>query len=340
MKRYSSPLTSVLPLAAGIGLITWLAQRRRRHALEDRVVLITGGSRGLGLCLAREFGRRGASLVLVARDPQELERAAQELRMRGAPVHTIAADIRDEATAKRAIAETVAAMGRLDVLVNNAGIISVAPLADTTESDFHAAMETHFWAPLRFMRAAQPYLQKARGRVVNISSIGGLVAVPHLAAYSASKFALGGLSDAFRAEWAPAGIKVTSVFPGLLRTGSHLQARFRGEQSREFDWFAISSATPFSSMNADRAARKIVNACEEGAPRLILTTQAKLLHLGTALFPSLSACVAAFVSKLLPAARGETATVKGDALRASFPVGWLLALLDRAASKNNERRAV
>src|SRR6201982_336127 len=99
------------------------------------------------------------------------------------------------------------------------------------------------------------------GRIVNISSMGGKVAMPHFAPYSASKFALTGFSDAIRSELARENIHVTTVAPGLMRTGSHVNAQFKGEHDAEFGWFAAASGMPLISMNAERAARKILAAC-------------------------------------------------------------------------------
>lgn len=309
---------------------------RTRYRLQGKVVLITGGSRGLGLCLAREFARQGAALMLLARDGEELARAAHELTARGAKVRTLIGDVRLKKTADQAIAETIREFGRLDVLVNNAGIIKVAPLDNLSDADFGEAMETHFWGPLHFMRAAVPFLRNTRGRIVNISSVGGLVAIPHLSAYSASKFALTGLSDAFRAELAPEGIKVTTVCPGLMRTGSHIQAKFKGHTREEFRWFALSSATPLTSMSAERAASQIVSACRLGAPHLTLSIQARLLHLGSVLLPSAWVAMVSGVNRILPASRPGTEQQKGGEIPTDYLLKWLTGLLDRASRKNNE----
>jgi NAD(P)-dependent dehydrogenase (short-subunit alcohol dehydrogenase family) len=324
------------PLAAGL-----LGAAITHHffggiSFRGRVVLITGGSRGLGLVLARQLAREGAQLMLLARDRLELERAAAELREEGAAVRTFQGDVTDEETAARAVQATIDAYGRLDVLINNAGIIVVSPLENLTEEDFAEAFATHFWAPLRFMNAALPHLKRTRGRIVNISSIGGKIALPHLASYTASKFALAGLSDAYRAELAKDGISVTSVFPGLLRTGSHVHALFKGQQEREFAWFALGSATSFSSANSLRAARQILRACRHGTPQLVISVQARMAILGATLFPNLTARLAATMNRLLPAP-GETHRAQpGLEIRAAFPPHWMTILPDRASRLNNE----
>jgi short-subunit dehydrogenase len=307
-----------------------------RFSFGGRVVMITGGGRGLGLVLARRFAAEGARLVLVGRDEEELRRAQDELRKCGVAVRTIVADVTVADAAERAMAETMQAFGRLDVLVNNAGIIVVGPLESMTEEDYTRAMGTHFWGPLRFMRAALPHLARTRGRIVNICSVGGKIAVPHLATYSASKFALAGLSDAFRAEVASLGVKVTTVFPGLMRTGSHIRAQFKGRQSREYAWFALGSATPLSSMSATRAGRKIVKACRRGTPQLVLSLQARGAVLASSLFPNAFARAMRWMARALPSGTGNGETRPGWLARNSFPPAAVMELAERASLANNE----
>ncbi len=135
--------------------------------------------------------------------------------------------------------------GRIDMLVNNAGVMHVGPLEHMAYGDYHQAMNVHFWGALHCTEAVLPYMRRRRsGRIVNIASIGGLIAVPHLAPYSASKFALVGYSDAVRAEVAKDGIRVTTVCPGLMRTGSAVNALVKGRHEAEFAWFGTLSSLP------------------------------------------------------------------------------------------------
>jgi NAD(P)-dependent dehydrogenase (short-subunit alcohol dehydrogenase family) len=336
---------------AGLGL--WAAARaiRRRPAIDfrDRVALITGGSRGLGLLLARELAAQGARLVLVARDAEELDLARRELVAgSGLRVLALPCDVRDRKDAEWAVGAAVERFGRLDVLINNAGVIQVGPLAHMGLEDFADALNVHFWGPLYFIRAALPHLRRQQGaRIVNIASIGGKIAVPHLAPYSASKFALVGLSNALHSELArdgsdgsngSHGIAVTTVCPGLMRTGSHVNARFKGRRSEELAWFAVSDALPFSSMNGRRAARQILEACRHGEPHLILTPQARLAAAAAALMPGLTARALELVTRLLPA----PADTDGDEARPGWQQSsrWvpsrLTRLADEAAVANNE----
>jgi NAD(P)-dependent dehydrogenase (short-subunit alcohol dehydrogenase family) len=333
--------------AAGLtGLALWGIARavRRRPAIDfrGRVALITGGSRGLGLLLARELARQGARLVLVARDAEELDLARRELAAdSGHRVLALPCDVRDRREAEWAVNAAVERFGRLDILINNAGVIQVGPLAHMDLEDFEEALDVHFWGPLYFIRAALPHLRRQEGaRIVNIASIGGKIAVPHLAPYSASKFALVGLSNALHSELAREGVCVTTVCPGLMRTGSHVNARFKGRRSAELAWFAISDALPFSSINGERAARQILEACRHGEPHLILTQQARLAAAAATLMPGLTACALTLVNRFLPA----PAESDGDEARP----GWqhtsrwvpsrLTRLADEAAVANNELR--
>src|SRR5437762_3223015 len=165
-------------VAAAAGFWFGLKRAIARSFYRGKVVLITGGSRGLGLILARELARRGARLAICARDAAELERARKELAARGANVLTLQCDVGNEAQVRAMVGETVRRFGRLDVLINNAGIIQVAPLASMRVIDFREAMETNFFGVLHATLAALPHLSRGgRGRVINICSIGGAVAV-------------------------------------------------------------------------------------------------------------------------------------------------------------------
>ncbi len=209
-----------------------------------------------------------------------------------------------------------------------------------TREDFERAMRLHFWAPFELISQIVPEMRTwGGGRIVNISSIGGKVAVPHLAPYSASKFALTGFSDAIRAELARDNIHVTTVAPGMMRTGSHVNAKFKGKHDAEFGWFAASAGAPLISMNADRAARKILAACRRGQPSLTLTFAARTAILGNALFPNLTGYWMKIVNRFLPKAGDHEGNQSraGSQTRRLIP-GWLTYLADRATRRNNEER--
>lgn len=181
-----------------------------------------------------------------------------------------------------------------------------------TRNDFEEAMALHFWAPLLMMQECLPLLARSPlKRIVNIASFGGKIALPHMAPYCASKFALVGLSDAVRAEVAEQGIRVTTVCPGLVRTGSHLNALFKGEHEEEFAWFSAGMAIPGSAIPAQRAARQIVEASRHGEGQLIITPQAKLAVAAQALFPNTTAAVLQWMNRLLPHTQAGTERYSG-----------------------------
>src|SRR5204862_7805018 len=234
--------------------------------------------------------------------------------------------------------EVVKKRGTVDVLINNAGIIQVGPLEHMKLRDFQDAMAIHFWGPLHTILAAVPIMRRnGGGRIVNISAIGGKIGVPHLAPYGASKFALTGFSDAIRAELARDNIHVTTVAPGLMRTGSHVNAQFKGKHDAEFAWFSASAGAPLISMDADRAARKILAACGRGQPSLTLTFAARGAIVGNALFPNLTGYLMKFINGFLPGAAAENGS---QSRAASQPPrrtpGSLTRLADRATKENNE----
>jgi len=309
----------------------------RSFAYAGRVVVITGGSRGLGLLMARELKKQGARLALLARNREELMRAKEDLDGRHALA--ITCDVGDRAQVQQAMDIVMQHFGRIDVLVNNAGVIQVGPLQHMTYGDYHQAMNVHFWGAFHCTEAVLPHMRQRRsGRIVNIASIGGLVAVPHLAPYTASKFALVGYSNAVRAEVARDGIRVTTVCPGLMRTGSAINAQMKGRHEAEFAWFAALSSMPLLSIDARRAARKIVAAARRGEPNLTITPQARLLALLDRLMPNALARVMVMANRMLPGPEslwGNESWPGRESRPRQLP--RLVTLLgDRAAVRNNE----
>ncbi len=228
--------------------------------------------------------------------------------------------------------------GQIDVLVNNAGTIAVGPMDVMTVEDYEQAMRVHFWGPLYAVLAVLPEMKRrGTGRIVNVSSIGGKISVPHLLPYSASKFALVGLSEGLRAELREDGILVTTVCPGLMRTGSPRNASFKGRHEAEYAWFKISDSLPLTSINARRAARQIIDAARHGDSEVVLTVQAKAAALFHGVFPGLTADILGLVNRLLPEAGGiGTRRAKGRASESELSRSWLAALTDRAAEENNQ----
>ena len=277
----------------------------RQFALRDsfahKVVVITGGSRGLGLALARRLAREQARLAILSRDEQELGRAKSDLLKYCSVVTTWQCDIKDELAVQSTIQNIANHFGRIDNLINNAGEIVGGPLATMTREDFRNALDIHFWAPLSVTFATLPHLREGcAARIINITSFGGKLAVPHLAPYCVSKFALVGFSDALRAELASKNIFVTTVAPGLMRTGSHKNAFFKGDHQKEFTWFSLGAGNPLVSMGADRAARQILSAARRRKPELVVTLVARSAIIVQALLPNLMARIVKLAARFLP----------------------------------------
>lgn len=327
--------------AAGIGavLVTRAVIKRvREYDLAGKVVLITGGSRGLGLVLAREFLSQGARVAICARDEEDLERAAEDLRRYSPAVFATSCDVSDQQQVEAMINQVRQQFGRIDVLVNNAGVISVGPAEEMTIADYEEAMQTNYWAALYTMMAVVPEMRlRGAGRIVNISSIGGKIGVPHLVPYSASKFALVGLSQGLQAELKKDSVVITTVCPGLMRTGSPRNANFKGQHRAEYAWFIVSDSSPLTSISAERAARRIVTACKRGEAELVLSLQAKLATKLNALFPEMTADLLGLANRLLPEPGGiGTATAKGRESESEVSNSWLTTLDEEAARKNNQ----
>ena len=312
---------------------------RRAIDFKGRCVVIFGGSRGLGLVIARELVAEGAHVVLSARDPEELDRARSSIEGDPSLISTRPCDIRDREQVRHTIDSVAEELGAIDVLINDAGIIQVGPFEHMAMADFEDALATHFWGPLFAIDAALPHMKRGGARrIVNISSIGGKIAVPHLIPYCASKFALTGLSEGLRIELAKDGFAVTTVCPGLMRTGSTYNAKFKGQHRREFAWFHTADALPGISIDARRAARKIIDACRHGDAELIFTPLARMAVILNGLFPGALTATSSVAHRLMP----ETNPDGGNQMR----TGWqsisnaapstLTGLADRAAAANNE----
>ncbi|PJJ60842.1 SDR family NAD(P)-dependent oxidoreductase [Hymenobacter chitinivorans] len=333
--------------AAGAGVLmaaaTLFVNRRGSYDLNGRVVLITGGSRGLGLVLARQAVVEGARVAICARDADELERARQDLRACGAAeadVLTLSHDITNEAEVRALVAEVETRLGPIDVLINNAGIILGGPLENMDVRDYEESMNLHFWAPLHAMYAVLPSMRRrGAGRIVNISSLGGKVALPHLMPYSASKFALVGLSEGFRAELKQYDISVTTVCPGLMRTGSPGHAMVKGQQQQEYAWFSVADSLPGLTMSADQAARQIWNACRRGDGEVILSLPAKLLAAFHGLLPGTTTDILSWLNRALPATGDSPAANlrrTGYESESAVSRSPLTILTRKAAAENNE----
>jgi short-subunit dehydrogenase len=327
---------SVLAIVAAKKI--WDRLRTGGYTLSGKTVVITGGSRGLGLALARRFADENAKVAILARDKQTLERARVKLSRRNTKIMAVPCDVTDRGQLEAALERVRHHFGSIDVLVNNAGLIAVGPMESMTLRDYSDSLNLHFWAPLHAALAVMREMRRHKeGRIVNISSIGGKISVPHLLPYSAGKFALSGFSEGLRSEVAKDGIRVTSVYPGLMRTGSPRNATFKSKHRSEYAWFSVSDSLPGLSIGADRAARKIVTACKRGDSHLIVSLPAKVAIKLNHLLPATSSSVLSAVNRVLPGPGGiGKRSRKGEQSKSWISPSWLTALDELAARRNNE----
>lgn len=337
-------ITSALAIAAAAGSAYFMARagsrQRKDYRFQDKVVLITGGSRGLGLELARQFASHGAHLVLCARDAAELDTARMELEATGAKVLALPCDVADRAQVSGMVEVVLGHFGRIDVLVNNAGTMVVSPIEHVTMEDYHDAMNTNFWGAVNVAYEVVPHMQERRsGRLVNISSIGGKIGVPHMTAYSASKFALSGWSRALRGELAKDNVWVTTIYPGLMRTGSPRHASFKGQYQAEYAWFKVADSLPGISVSSEHAAISIVEAVARGENEAVIGMPAKAAILFDSLVPEISGDVLAVAGRMLPAPGGIGTGMRAGA-DSETPVtrSVLTTLTQDAERANNELR--
>lgn len=242
-----------------------------------QVILITGGSDGIGAEMARQLAARhgaGLALVLAGRSRDKLDAVAAQCRERGTQVLCVAMDVGEEAQCRALVEQAVREFGRLDGLVNNAGISAQALFDDVRAEDLHwyeSLMKVNLWGAVWCTHAALPHLKASRGRIVAVSSLSGLLGVPGRTAYSATKFAMTGFFEALRAELKSTGVSVTIAFPGVVIT----QLRHRGYNARG-EAAGFSGLKEHDAMTADECARLIVQGMERRQRDIVMTAKGKL----------------------------------------------------------------
>ena len=326
-------------IGAGTFLIANTIYKALNHYdLKGKVVLVTGGSRGLGLVLARQLAAKGARLAICARTPEQLGQAHVELEGLGAEVISMTVDVSDQRQVQAMIIDILEHYGKLDVLINNAGIVQVGPQENMGVNEYEQAMKANFWSALYTMLAVIPYFkEQGGGRIVNVTSIGGKIAVPHLLPYTASKFALVGLSEGMNAELKKDNILVTTVVPNLMRTGSPRNVTVKGDHEAEYAWFKLADSSTFLSQSAETAAAEIIKAIEQGESEAILSATAKVATILQGFAPGWMNLLMGIANKLLlPDTRAG-----GDVSKKGYESESALSIAggrksDQEAVKNNE----
>lgn len=290
--------------ASLITLPLWLL--RSKYNLLGRSVVITGGSRGLGLALAEAFLAEGAKVTLLSRDEEELNRARHHLlayfgSSAESDILALPCDVTNENQLKECLGTIRQNFDRIDVFINNAGSVLVAPFETFGREDYEAQMKIHFYASVQATQALLPiFKEQKEGRIINISSIGGKFGVPHLSGYCASKFALAGFSQSVQAELKKFNIHVMTVYPGLMRTGSPAQAVFKGSHEKEFAWFSIFGLMPGLTISPGAAADRIIEAVKNNEYEVIISPFAKLAVFAHGVFRDFFADFNALFDRLLP----------------------------------------
>ncbi|QDT07244.1 Putative ketoacyl reductase [Rubripirellula lacrimiformis] len=338
MNNLSKLMLTVGGSYAALQLARTVVRRGRNFDWRYKRVVITGGSRGLGLVIARQLADQGARLAICARDEGGLRKAEAELRHLGAEVISQPCDVRSPKQVAEFIDRVTRQFDGVDVLINVAGIITVGPLESMTVDDFRDSMDTNCFGALHTAMNVLPWMrEQGWGRIVNVASIGGKRSVPHMLPYATSKFALVGLSNGMRAELKQHNIFVTTACPGLMRTGSPRNAIFKGQHRDEYAWFSIGDSLPVFSMNAEQAAKQILQACRHGRGDLFVHSPLNISVMLQQLFPEITQEILSLAAAVLPTMGGiGRDAAKGHQSESAWSPSVLTTLTQRAAAANNQ----
>ena len=328
--------------AAGYKAVTHVLRGGYRFA--GRTCVVTGGSRGFGLVLARKLVRAGASVAVCARDADQVRRAADELARRSDPRRVVGGvcDVTDRESVRRFLADVTGKLGPVEVLVNNAGLISFGPQASLTPQDYEDSLATHFWGPYFFTEEVLPGMKRRReGRILNVASIGGRVPLTHGNAYTVGKHALVGYSEGLRTEALRHGVSITTACPGLMRTGSPRHALIRGRHEVEYAGFKLLDSLPGLSCSAEHAAAEALEALRAGRGEVISPLPFAAAAAFHGVFRNFSLDLLGLLGRALPDAPGAigrqtTPAVKGYEAETPLTRSPLTALTRAAAVRNNE----
>jgi NAD(P)-dependent dehydrogenase (short-subunit alcohol dehydrogenase family) len=342
-------LKTVMKVGAGVGLAFGARKaldEAREEDLHGEVALVTGGSSGLGLQMARELADEGARLVICARGEDELQRAGEDLEARGAEVLAIQCDVGNREDVRHMIATAVEQFGSIDLLICNAGVIQVGQFQSMEAEDFHEALDIMFFGALYPILEVLPHMrERGEGRIALVTSIGGKISVPYLLPYNSAKFAAVGLGEGLRAELQDEGITVTTIVPGLMRTGSYVNAEFSGEpDGRESTYrvFSALSSLPLLTTSGEDAAKAFIGAIKRGDAQIIYPPQYSLLARVHGVAPAVTMAAMSVADRLLPDTGDHQGQVLGEAIDDQQPdegVWRLLTTLGRKAARAMQPRS-
>ena len=288
-------------VVGGLLATRMLNKQKRFLELPNRVVLITGGTRGLGLVMARRLAKKGAKVAICGRDQDSIDGASEQLGKLTADFLCIKCDVTSKSEVKEMVEQIREHWGEVEVLINNAGIIQVGPIENMQEEDYQRSLEVHFWGAYNLIQEVLPAMKTAgSGRIVNIASINAKVSFPHLLPYTVGKYALSGFSEGITSELANYGIRVTSVYPGLMRTGSPRNIDVKARHKKEYAWFKVSDSLPVLSMSAEKAASEIIKSMQYGSKILNLGWPTKIATFIEGIAPGLNIRIFELANKFLP----------------------------------------
>ncbi|MBO0810718.1 MAG: SDR family oxidoreductase [Microlunatus sp.] len=261
---------------------------------------MAGASRGLGLALARELGRAGYRVVITSRTAADLDRARATIAAEGTAVRSIVSDVTDPAAARGVVDEVETTWGPIETVIAVAGVLQVGPVPEKAEA-YDQSIDIMLRGPVNVVQAALgPMRARGHGHIGIVSSIAGLIPVPHLVPYTTAKFGALGFSRGLATELRGSGITVSTITPGLMRTGGHWHADYSGQPEREYAWFTLVSALPVISTDAGRAAKIIVAGVLRGRSKIIFTLPARLGDVLYRLSPKAAESMLGWAALLLP----------------------------------------
>jgi short-subunit dehydrogenase len=282
------------------------------RSLKDKVIVITGGSKGLGLVLARQLLEEDCKL----RSKEELQLAQENI---GKNVFIKTCDVARREEVDEFLLAVIRHYGQIDVLINDAGIMMAGALESYTSKEYQDSMNIMFWGIMNTTYAILPHFkERGEGQIINITSIGGMVPVPHMLPYVSAKFAAVGFSQGCTAELRKDNIFVTTIVPGLMRTGSYTNAFFQDQNKQEFKLFAALSTAPVITISAEKAARKIIRAIKNRDVMQVLGIPAKILLTLDHLFPATMVRAYGLASRFIPSRKEVSHFVTGEEIQREF----------------------